>query len=107
MEIHLAGKVKGSVLVTPTPSPKNLAASTALRTSADKFDQLKREITDLEAQEQRAVFIEEAERRSAAPVDNSQRAMESRVTVLDAIACQVESRAEASMAYEGDGFLFV
>lgn len=57
-----------------------------------QFDKLKAEITALEADEARAQFIEDAERRSAAPADHSQRAMESRVTVLDAIACQVENR---------------
>jgi HK97 family phage major capsid protein len=57
------------------------------------FDKLKGEITALEADEARAAFMEDAERRtSGQPVDKSRRDMESRVTVLDAIACQVENR---------------
>ena len=58
-----------------------------------KFDKLKSEITALEADEQRAQFIEDAERRSlGAPVDNSRRNMEGQVNVLDAIAAQIENR---------------
>lgn len=57
------------------------------------FDKLKSEVVALEADEARAQFIEEAERRSTGtPVDTSRRTMESRVNVLDAIACQVENR---------------
>ncbi len=57
------------------------------------FDGLKASITDLEAQEQRAQFLEDAERRSlGTPVDKSRKDAESRVNVLDAIACQVENR---------------
>lgn len=59
-----------------------------------KFDAIKGEITSLEQQEQRAQFIEDAERRSVGqPVDKAQRTMESAVTVLDAIRCQIENRA--------------
>ena len=57
------------------------------------FDGLKASITELEAQEQRAQFLEDAERRSlGTPVDKSRKDAESRVNVLDAIACQVENR---------------
>lgn len=65
--------------------------------TADKaaaFDKLKAEITALEADEARAQFVDDMERRAAgAPVDKSARQMESRINVLDAIAAQVEQRA--------------
>jgi HK97 family phage major capsid protein len=59
-----------------------------------KFDAIKAEIVNLEGQEARAQFVEDAERRAVgAPVDNSRRAMEREVNVLEAIRCQVENRA--------------
>ena len=70
-----------------------LNAETLTPEAKTKFDSLKAEISALEADEARAQFIEEAERRSTGtPVDTSRRNMESRVNVLDAIACQVENR---------------
>ena len=71
-----------------------LAASPQLNAEGQaKFDKLKSEITALEADEQRAEFLETAERRSlGAPVDNSRRSMEGQVNVLDAIAAQIENR---------------
>ena len=62
--------------------------------SADQqkqFDALKAEITRLEADEQRAQFVEDMERR-AVPVDTKQREFETGVNVLDAIRAQVENR---------------
>lgn len=57
------------------------------------FDKLKSEIVTLEQDEARAVFLDDMERRSAgAPVDKSRRELEQAVSVLDAIACQVEKR---------------
>lgn len=57
------------------------------------FDKLKGEIKALEADEARAQFLEDAERRAAgAPVDKPRAAMESGVNVLDAIRAQVENR---------------
>ena len=58
-----------------------------------KFDAIKAEIVNLEGQEARAQFVEEAERRSlGAPVHKSEAALEGRVNVLDAIAAQIENR---------------
>ena len=58
-----------------------------------KFDKLKSEITALEADEQRAQFIEDAERRSlGAPVHKSQSDMEGRISVVEAIAAHAEQR---------------
>jgi len=57
-----------------------------------RFDELKAEIVKLEAQEQRAAFLEQAER-GAAPIDKSAAKMEARISLLDAIAAQVENRA--------------
>ena len=58
-----------------------------------RFDALKGEVTSLEADEQRAAFLESAERRSLGqPVDKPRQAMEGQVNVLDAIAAQIENR---------------
>lgn len=58
-----------------------------------RFDALKAEITKIEADEARAQFLENAERRAAgAPVDKPRAAMEGQVNVLDAIRAQVENR---------------
>ena len=58
-----------------------------------KFDGIKAEIVNLEGQEARAAFVEDAERRSlGTPVHKSEAALEGRVNVLDAIRCQVENR---------------
>ena len=58
-----------------------------------KFDTLKSEITALEADEQRAQYVEDLERRSmGTPVHKSEAALEGRVNVLDAIAAQIENR---------------
>ena len=56
-----------------------------------QFDAIKAEITRLEADEARAQFLEDMERRTA-PTDNKQREFESGVNVLDAIRAQVENR---------------
>lgn len=58
---------------------------------AAKFDAMKADIAKLEAQEQRAAFLESVER--AKPVDKQFLAVEQRVTVLDAIRAQVGGRA--------------
>lgn len=71
-----------------------LASSPNLTPEAQtKFDAIKAEIVNLEAQEARAQFVEDAERRSmGTPVDNSRRNLEGQVKVLDAIAAQIENR---------------
>lgn len=57
------------------------------------FDSLKASITDLEGQEQRVAFMEDAERRSlGVAVDKSLSALESRISLVDAINAQVENR---------------
>lgn len=72
-----------AMLNTENLSPEQKAA----------FDKLKGEIQTLEADEARAQFLADAERRAVGePVDQSRRSMESQVNVLDAIACQVENR---------------
>ena len=58
-----------------------------------KFDKLKIEIQNLEADEQRAQFIEDAERRSlGAPVDKARNELEGRISVVEAIAAHAEQR---------------
>ena len=57
------------------------------------FDQLKRDIQNLEGQESRAVFIEDAERRSMGqPVDKARNELESRISIVEAINAQAENR---------------
>ena len=57
------------------------------------FDSLKASITDLEGQEARAQFVEDAERRSlGVAVDKSAASLESRISLVDAINAQVENR---------------
>ncbi|AVT20062.1 phage major capsid protein [Paracidovorax avenae] len=65
------------------------------------FDGIKAAITDLESQEARAVFLEDAERRSMGqPVDRSRVSMESQVNVVDVIRAQVEGRSLSGAAAE-------
>lgn len=71
-----------------------LSADTLTPEAKAKFDALKAEITSLEADEARAQFIEDMERRAVGtPVDKTRKDAEARVNVLDAIAAQVENRA--------------
>ena len=57
------------------------------------FDAIKTQVQDLEGQESRAQFLEDAERRAVgSPVHKSEAALEGRVNVLDAIAAQIENR---------------
>lgn len=58
-----------------------------------RFDALKTEVEALEADEARAAYLAEVERRSAGtPVDRSAAEMESRVSLIDAIQAQIENR---------------
>ena len=58
------------------------------------FDALKAEIAALEADEARAQFVEDAERRMAGqPVDTARQNLEARVSVMDAITAHLENRA--------------
>jgi hypothetical protein len=64
-----------------------------------KFDAIKAEIVNLEGQEARAQFIEDAERRSLGqPVDKARNELEGHVNVLDAIAAQIETRLSMALA---------
>lgn len=57
------------------------------------FDKLKGEVVALEQDEQRAQFLEEAERRAMGqPADKHAAQLESRISVLDAINAQIEGR---------------
>lgn len=58
------------------------------------FDKIKADIQDLEAQEARAQFLEDAERRSTGePVSRDRAELEAHVSVIDAINAQIEHRA--------------
>lgn len=57
------------------------------------FDKLKGEVVALEQDEQRAQFLEEAERRAMGqPADKQAAQLESRISVIDAINAQIEGR---------------
>lgn len=65
------------------------------------FDGLKAEIQKIEADEARAAFLAEAERRAiGAPVDKAAAELEKRISVIDAINAQVEGRAIAGALAE-------
>jgi|SRR3990167_1234016 len=58
-----------------------------------KFDGIKAEIVNLEGQEARAQFVEDAERRSlGAPVHKSVTELESSISIVEAIAAHAENR---------------
>jgi len=59
-----------------------------------KFDTLKTQVTDLEASEARARFLDDAERRSmgTGTIDKPLSDLESRISLVDAINAQVEQR---------------
>lgn len=88
------------------------AASENRQLSADEskaFDKLKTEITDLEAQEQRAQFLDDAERRAPGVVVNGGdnfADLESRVSLLSVVQSQIAGRplsgAEAEYAQEAE-----
>ena len=65
-----------------------------------KFDSIKIEIQNLEGQEARAQFVEEAERRSLGAVDKSHAALKGEVSLLEAIRCQVEGRSATGAVAE-------
>lgn len=71
-----------------------LASSPNLTPEAQvKFDAIKAEIVNLEGQEARAMFVEDAERRSLGqPVDKSHASLKDSVSLLEAIRCQLENR---------------
>jgi HK97 family phage major capsid protein len=65
------------------------------------FDKLKAEVTDLDAQEARAQFLEDAERRAVgSPVDKSMGDLVRQVSVLEVMRAQVEGRALSGAAAE-------
>ena len=92
MNLHAVREARAAKV---TEARSLLASAPTLTPEAQtKFDAIKAEIVNLEGQEARAQFLDDAERRAVgAPVDNSRRAMEGEVNVLDAIRCQVENRA--------------
>ena len=56
------------------------------------FDACKASITDLEGQESRAQFVDDAERRSMGQVDKPHADLENRINLVDAIAAHAENR---------------
>lgn len=65
------------------------------------FDGLKAAVTNLEGEESRALFLEDAERRSmGTPVDKGLANLHNSVNVLDVIRCQMEGRSLSGAALE-------
>lgn len=62
------------------------------------FDALKAEVTALEADEQRAVFLEQAER--GQPADPSLEQVENRISIMDVLRSQMEGRSVDGAAAE-------
>ena len=92
MQLHQIREARAAKV---TEARTLLASSPTLTPEAQtKFDAIKAEIVNLEGQEARAQFVEEAERRSlGAPVDKARNELEGRVSLIDAINAQVENRA--------------
>ena len=68
---------------------------------AAKFETLKAKVTDLEAQESRAAFMADAERRMmGTPVDKSQAELESNVSLLEVLQAGMEGRSLTGAAAE-------
>lgn len=90
MQLHAIREKKAGIVA----EMRSLTAGDTMSDEAkQRFDALKTQVSALEADEARAVFIEELERRAVGQVvDKSRADAESRVNVLDAIACQVENR---------------
>lgn len=68
-------------------------AETLTAEQRSEFDKLKTAITALEADEQRALFLQEAERRSLAGTDKNERNLEGRVSIMRVLQAQMEGRA--------------
>lgn len=94
-----------AILAKAETEKRNLTAD-----ESKEFDSIKAEISDLEAQEQRAEFLDDAERRSTGtPVDggrDSFAALEARVSLLNVVQAQMSGRAlsgpEAEYAAEAE-----
>lgn len=92
MQLHAIREARAAKVV----EARTLLASAPTLTpeAQTKFDSIKAEIVTLEGQEARAQFVEEAERRTMGePVDKHRAALESRISLVDAINGQVEQRA--------------
>jgi HK97 family phage major capsid protein len=91
MQLHQIREAKASKV----QEARTLLASTPTLTPEGKakFDALKTEITGLEADEARAQYVEDLERRAVGGTDKPRTELESRVTLLEAITAQVEQRA--------------
>lgn len=84
------------LLSTAESEKRNLNAA-----EQSAFDSLKGEITSLEGQEQRAAFLEDAERRSmGVPLDKSFGDVQRSVNVVEVIRSQMEGRALSGAAAE-------
>ena len=91
MQLHEIREAKAAKV----SEARTLLASTPTLTAEQKtaFDKLKADIVGLEADEQRAQFLESAERSSmGAPMHKGESDMQSRVTVIDAVRAQIENR---------------
>ena len=92
-----AAKVAEARRILATAETEKRSLNPAEQSAFDKF---KAEITSLEADEQRAEFLETAERRSLGAVDKSHAALKGEVSLLEAIRCQVEGRSATGAVAE-------
>ncbi|WP_305073881.1 phage major capsid protein [Propionivibrio sp.] len=96
MKLHEI-KEKRAALVTEMRAILAAAGSNALTADAQaKFDGLKAQVTDLEGQEARAQFLEDAERRMMGDTGSEHRdraSLEGNVSVLRVLQAQMEGRA--------------
>jgi HK97 family phage major capsid protein len=84
-------------LVTKAEAEKRALAQPEQAT----FDRLKTEVTDLEGQEARAQFLEDAERRTVGqPVDRAHENLQRQVSVVEVMRAQMEGRALSGAAAE-------
>lgn len=73
---------------------RSLTAGEMTAEKKTRFDALKAEVVALDQDEQRAVFLEEAERRSiGGQGDKSLQKLEKEISLVEAINCQIEQRA--------------
>ena len=91
MNLHAVREARAAKV---TEARSLLASSPTLTPEAQtKFDAIKAEIVNLEGQEARAQFVEDAERRSlGTPVHKSVTDLENSISLVEAIATHAESR---------------
>lgn len=97
MQLHAIREAKAAKV----QEARSLVSGDALTPEGKtRFDALKAEITSLEADESRAQFVEDMERRAMGTVDKGHAALKGEVSLLEAIRCQVEGRSATGAVAE-------